>query len=331
MTDLVTQQTFIRLMSNRLPKFKKVGSDTWNFRCPICNDSQSNPHKARGYFIRKQDKMIFFCHNQCGGMSFKNFLYHFDRGLHDQYQLSKYKPVQHDKEEEMVEMFKAPPFMETMSRYFTSLGDDGIRYLQGRKINMENWFNAGLFQGSSNDIVRFAGEVLDKDMSKVAGDDQRIIFPFTDRNSGLVGISGRTIVGHKIRFITAMPSNHDSASFQLHAVNMDEDVFVLEGQMDCLLVPNSVSPGGLSKFPFVDVPKSSRVFVVDNQPRLRDVIKMVQRLIDADERVVIWPEGLEEKDPNEMVKAGIDPVEIIKSRIFTGIKAQLELSRWKKA
>ena len=329
MADLVTQQTFIRMMSNRLEKFKKVGSDTWNFRCPICGDSQTNSHKARGYFIRKQDKMMFFCHNQCGGMSFPNFLKRFDSTLHDQYLLQRYKKREDDVPEEPVEQFKAPPFLETLNQYFQPMAEEATRYLQGRKIPMENWFYAGLRQGTTSDIALFTKEVLGKELGPT-GNDLRIIFPFADSDGGLVGVSGRAIGDHKLRFVTAMPSAHDKAAFLLHSVDMTRDVYVLEGQMDCLLIDNSISPGGLSKFPFVDVPKEARVFVVDNQPRLKDVIKMTQRLIDDDERVVIWPEGMEEKDPNDMVKAGLDPMRIIQERTFRGLKAQLEFTRWKK-
>jgi hypothetical protein len=332
MSNLVTQQTYIRMMSNRLRNFKKVGKDVWNCSCPICGDSTHNTIKARGYFIRKQDNMMFFCHNECGGMSFPNFLYHFDRSLAEQYRmdtfLTKYDKAQ---EEDVDEVVNTPPlpFKETMSQYFNPLSHESIQYLQGRGVPMSAWMKAPLYEGTTSDIKSFALSCLDKD-TKFEGNDLRLVFPFTDKEGNLVGVSGRTVQEHNMRFITAMPDNHVSAAFNLHAMDLTQDVYILEGQMDVLFVPNSTSPGGLSKFPFVDVPKAKRVFVVDNQPRHKDVIKMLQRLIDSDERVVMWPEDIEGKDVNDMVKDGVDVMAILQKHVYSGIKAQLELTRWRK-
>ncbi len=41
---------YIGLVSSCLQKFKKVKTDLYNFRCPICGDSQKNKSKTRGYF-----------------------------------------------------------------------------------------------------------------------------------------------------------------------------------------------------------------------------------------------------------------------------------------
>jgi predicted restriction endonuclease len=39
---------YINLISARFQKFKKVKNNLYNFRCPICGDSQRNKNKARG-------------------------------------------------------------------------------------------------------------------------------------------------------------------------------------------------------------------------------------------------------------------------------------------
>ena len=46
--DLVDSK-YITLLSSRLPKFKRVKPNLFNFRCPICGDSQKHKNKARGY------------------------------------------------------------------------------------------------------------------------------------------------------------------------------------------------------------------------------------------------------------------------------------------
>lgn len=326
---LVIDQKYIRLMSNRLRNFKKVGQDVWNCSCPICGDSTKNKSKARGYFVRVPNGMSYFCHNECGGMSFPNFLKRFDSTVYDQYRMDIYlKPSNETVEEEEV-IFTSLPFKETMSQYFNPLSHESIQYLQGRGVPMSAWMKAPLYEGTTSDIKSFALSCLGKD-TKFEGNDLRLVFPFTDKEGNLVGVSGRTVQEHNMRFITAMPDNHVSAAFNLHAMDLTQDIYILEGQMDVLFVPNSTSPGGLSKFPFVDVPKAKRVFVVDNQPRHKDVIKMLQRLIDSDERVVMWPEDIEGKDVNDMVKDGVNVMSVLRNNIYSGIKAQLELTRWRK-
>ena len=46
--DLIDSK-YIGLVSSRLPKFKKIKANLYNFRCPVCGDSQKHKNKARGY------------------------------------------------------------------------------------------------------------------------------------------------------------------------------------------------------------------------------------------------------------------------------------------
>ena len=65
---------YINLISSRLSKFKKVKPYLYNFRCPICGDSQKQKNKARGYLYRVKNNTNYKCHN-CGiSISFNNFL-----------------------------------------------------------------------------------------------------------------------------------------------------------------------------------------------------------------------------------------------------------------
>jgi hypothetical protein len=43
---------YINLISARFQKFKKIKNNLYNFRCPICGDSQKNKSKARGYLYQ---------------------------------------------------------------------------------------------------------------------------------------------------------------------------------------------------------------------------------------------------------------------------------------
>jgi transcription elongation factor Elf1 len=82
---------YINLISARFQKFKKVKHNLYNFRCPICGDSQKNKNKARGYLYQVKSNTNFKCHN-CGlNISFNNFLKQLDPVIYKQYTFEKFK------------------------------------------------------------------------------------------------------------------------------------------------------------------------------------------------------------------------------------------------
>ena len=75
------------------------------------------------------------------------------------------------------------------------------------------------------------------------------------------------------------------------------------------------------------------VFVMDNEPRNKQIVDRMQQIISAKKRVVIWPEKIKEKDINDVIMSGIDSSElmsIISKNTFEGLTAKLEFSTWKK-
>src|SRR4029450_7827375 len=52
-------------ISERLEGFQRKRPDLYNFRCPLCGDSQKYKAKRRGFFYAHFGRMKFKCHN-CG-------------------------------------------------------------------------------------------------------------------------------------------------------------------------------------------------------------------------------------------------------------------------
>ena len=88
--DLVDSK-FIGIISPRLQKFKKIKSDLYNFRCPICGDSQKNKSKTRGYLYGVKADVNFRCHNCGASMTLSNFLKTLDPVIHKQYVFERFK------------------------------------------------------------------------------------------------------------------------------------------------------------------------------------------------------------------------------------------------
>ena len=111
--SLFTDQKYLNILSSQLTLFKKKGDHLWNFRCPVCGDSQKNKTKSRGYVYRKQNNLFFKCHNCGDGRSISNLIKFLNTDLHKQYVMEVYKDSQNrytqPKEKPKYE-FKRPTF-----------------------------------------------------------------------------------------------------------------------------------------------------------------------------------------------------------------------------
>jgi hypothetical protein len=72
------------------------------------------------------------------------------------------------------------------------------------------------------------------------------------------------------------------------------------------------------------------IVVFDNQPRNKEVCKIIHKTIKNGFKVVIWPQNIEEKDINEMVLAGRDIKNIIKKNVFNGLEAEVKFTAWRR-
>jgi hypothetical protein len=75
---------------------------------------------------------------------------------------------------------------------------------------------------------------------------------------------------------------------------------------------------------------SDPVWVYDNEPRSREIVRRISDTISRGEKVVIWPSNIQEKDINDMVLAGHDVQSIVESNIYNGLEANLKFNIWKR-
>jgi hypothetical protein len=122
--------------------------------------------------------------------------------------------------------------------------------------------------------------------------------------------------------------------FGLDKVNKEEDVYVTEGPIDSMFLENAVATAdatltNASKH----IDKSKLVLVYDNEPRNKDICRHIEKAIEEHYRVVIWPEMIDEKDVNEMIKTGFSSdeiMDIISNNTFQNLRAKIEFINWKK-
>ena len=73
--------------------------------------------------------------------------------------------------------------------------------------------------------------------------------------------------------------------------------------------------------------------VFDNEPRNRELCKLIKKTIDQGRKVVIWPSNIRHKDINDMIMSGMTKEEvqqIIIENSFSMAEAQLRFVKWRK-
>lgn len=329
-------RSFLLRLSPRLQRFAKKKDDLYNFRCPICGDSQKNKVKSRGYVFRKKNDYFYMCHN-CGiSTTFYNFLKQVDPTLLQEYQLERYKNGTDNGNypKPQFEEFKTekPTFKKALELpTIDSLPEAHFAksYVQQRRI--PEAFLSQLYY--AEDFAAFIQNLgIEKD--GLHKNDKRLVIPFYDKEKNLVAVQGRSLGESKLRYITLKLHDDNKKVFGLDKINEDELVYVTEGPIDSMFISNAVATADSNLESITDVlDKSKVVLVFDNEPRNKEIVAKMEHAIDNHFNVVIWPEFIEEKDINEMVLAGFSPDEIqdiIDKNTAVNLKAKMEFVNWKK-
>ena len=75
---------------------------------------------------------------------------------------------------------------------------------------------------------------------------------------------------------------------------------------------------------------SNYIWVYDNEPRNREIVKRIDKTIGRGDKVVIWPRNLQQKDINDMHLAGHNVQSLVESNTYSGLEAKIKLTEWKK-
>ena len=312
---------YIGLVSSRLTKFKRVKSDLYNFRCPICGDSKKNKTKTRGYLYTIKADVNFRCHNCGASMTFSNFLKEIDPVVHKQYVFERFKQGTTGRGtvvEEPVFKFETPKFKTGIDLPLASTVDVSRIYLEKRKLDPTKFYYA----------EKFVEYVNSHKQSLNMKEHSRIIIPLYYQKN-LVGVQGRTLNSNYVKYITTIFYDEAPKIYGLDNIRRDAPVFITEGPFDSTFLLNSIAMCGADS----DVRKwgvSTPVWVYDNEPRSKEITTRISSAITRGDSVVIWPTGIEEKDINDMILAGHDVQSIVESNTYSGLEANLQFTTWKR-
>ena len=322
--DLIDTK-YIGLVSSRLQKFKKVKADLYNFRCPICGDSQKHKNKARGYIYAIKNNANFKCHNCGASLSLNNFIKKLDTTLHKQYCLEKFKEGHSGGKNFVVEEpkfeFKKPVFRKKIDLPKASEVKIAKQYLENRKLDSTKFYYTDKFKEWTN--------TQKQTFDYIGKDEPRIIIPMYDSTKKLIGFQGRSLIPNSVKYITIMIDEDAPKIYGLDKINKEKPIYIIEGPFDASLVENCVAMCGAD----VDIGSlgwSDYIYVYDNEPRSKEITARIAKTIDRGDKVVIWPSSLQEKDVNDMILGGHQVMNMLKSNTYSGLEAKIKFNIWKK-
>jgi len=328
-------RTFLLRASPKLQRFTQKKTDLYNFRCPLCGDSQKNKTKCRGFVYRKKDDYFYMCHNCSVSTTFYNFLKQVDESLLKEYQLERYRNGTERgnyTKPDFSEAKEKPVFKERIRlESIESLPEEHFakRYIKSRKIPMV--FESELY--FAPDFKQFI-ETLGIEKENLHKDDQRLVIPFYDSKKNLIAIQGRALGKSELRYITIKLNDDFDKVFGLDRINQDEMIYVVEGPIDSMFLENAVATADANLESITKLfDKSQVTLVFDNEPRNKQIVEKINLAVDNHFNVVIWPEFIDSKDINEMVLDGFSPDEIqdiISKNTFVNLRAKMEFVNWKK-
>ena len=336
--------------------------DLGNCRCMICGDSKEKIQKKRGFFKWAKDKLtqeynyFYYCHN-CGYSNPLMFLlkeHYSDIYKSVLFQLYKDKTNDYEPKVQTLDLkidnddlkdFLIYMSDEKLFQSIDSYDESHISriYLNERKVpmNTEFYYSDNFFLNVYKPIKMFLEEKVSETFFPES--DKRIFWFIKNRLNEIVGIQGRSLNDSNIRYLTVKIKD-DPLMGGIERVDLKKRIYVTEGFLDSLFLPNSISMNSANfKRPLEileELKASEVVFVFDNEPHNKEIRRNIKRAVNMSIEkkgsikigVTLLPETLRKfgKDINEyalnMPIAKL--INIIDDHTYYGYIAKTKLINW---
>lgn len=321
---------YIMMISTRLEGFavKSTSPLKVNFRCPICGDSSKSVSKKRGWITEHKNSGRFHCFNCSGSMWFSQLLQRIDPTSYQSYIVES--KLDWMKENNVVKKEVVKPtytgHLDGLKRISQlSPNHPAKLYVEERKIPSNQHYRIYYTPKFNKYVNTIIPDKLDDN-----NDEPRLVLPFFDKDKRMFGLTGRSFKKDGLRYITIMFDDTPKA-FGLDVVDFNKTNLCVEGPIDSLFLDNCWAMAGAD----VSIGNKNTVYVYDNEPRNKDIVKKIEKKVDLGYKVCIWPDKAKRygKDINELVCSGLKPKDvqyIIRNNTYSGLEAKLKLTEWKK-
>lgn len=333
---------YASILGSQLRNFRTVKPYLWNFSCPVCGDSSTKKTKARGYLFQMKTELVYKCHN-CGlSCNFGNLLKRVNSSLYDEYVLERYKEnaskYTDHKDVGALLPKETAKIVEWEDEVLSSLhrldkldrSHPAVKYLIKRQIPEKFWsklYFAPRFK-------QFVNSVEPKFQEPIVDEHPRMIIPYFNKHGKCFAFQGRAYGAEQPKYYTIKVGEDVEKIYGLDRVDYGRRVYVVEGPIDSLFLPNAIAVSGSS----FDTPTTRQLLtnatiVMDNEPRNKDIVKQMGKYIESGFSVTMYPDFVQEKDINDMILAGRTPDEVldlINTNTFSGMEAKLKFADWRK-
>lgn len=325
---------YINLISSRLEMFKWKSGSLCNFRCPFCGDSKKDKTKTRGYFYEKDGGYVFHCHNCHLTLPLGNVIKTLDPRIYSDYILEKYRKEGGNKPTERIINSISKPKVKAEIKLPTCANQGSSKarsYLQKRKIPAER-FEELFYTPTYKNFIDTLLPGNDKDRLP---NDERIIIPCYHSDGVLIGVTGRALDPlAKTRYAITKVNDDYNMLYGLNKFNKNKEAFVTEGPFDSMFLPNALAACGSNiKDICVHVNPDVTTFILDNEPRNKDIISQMRKVVGRKLNIFIWPKNIFSKDINDWFLSGTSISEIvdtINKNTYRGLMAEHQINSWKK-
>jgi hypothetical protein len=317
----------------RRPLYKKSAS-TYIGECPYCHEGDSAGRKRRFYYIPAKD--LLYCHNCNATRNGLNFVV-------EQTGMSMSEVLrEEDKHADTVEdiIKRTDAFKRSNPN---SLPEDSINLFDPGQVKFYK----------ENKVVKDAMVFIERRRLASAVNrpralwisltdlvhKNRVVFPFYNTANKIEFYQSRALYAadeENGKYLSK--TNADKTVFNISLVSPDlESIFLQEGPIDAMFLRNSVALAGIhpteeqlallnEKFPLHEL-----VYVLDNQWVDKTSYKHTKKLLEAQQKVFIWPQELKEyKDLNDIcVRMTLDEIkpEFILKHTYQGMAGLMKFSQ----
>lgn len=332
---LYVDQSFIGQMSYRLPLFRWCSPTLANFRCVICGDSARNEFKRRAYFYKNVsgDGFNFQCHNCGASHSLYTFIDIVFPELLKQYKFESFASSGNKKHTVIEE---AIPFkkLEVVFDDVTPVdllpeSHKVVRYLLNERKLPEELLERFLHVEKYVEWLKETTQNPDLHYKE----HSRILIPYTTKNDHIYRYVARSYDCDVAAKYLYTDLDLGSSIFNIYHVDPKQQVYVVEGQIDAMILGNQAIALGNAKYDQAGLSEfDDFVIVPDHETRNLNIVSSIEKSINLGMKVCIWPKFYG-KDINDMLKNGlsIDSIkDIIQSNSYQGPLAKLKFNAWRR-
>ena len=359
--EFFNQIKWLKSISRNLPLFKDSGNNVYNCRCIICGDSKKDKHKARGYFYKLDNSLIYKCHNCGASLSFLHFLKDNFPNEYNQAIMEIVSDSSHKNEESnpilnQQEIMRQRGLQRLSEIQSKRKGKEVASLLKLSELSNDNPAKQYIINRNLGEFLNLFYYIPDvgKLMAQLPAYKDWDIKP--SLNKPAIGIPHWNLDKSRLEFLQCRFFHTDNSKMKyltLRIMALDETshkiyglervdfskpyINVTEGAFDSLTLDNSIAISGLQSWKqalggeITDSNREKIRFIVDNDwDKNKQVNKVLHQIINEGFRVVIFPKDIRQKykDLNDMYKvmSRKDLKNLVNKHTYAGLQAQLKAS-----